>query len=127
MGHYGPGATEPGGFAPPNIGGFAPPPGFQPAPPTSNEAVLSLVLGIVGATVPCFLLGVFAFYFGVKARRLARERGEVAGTNATMGLIGMILGGTFGAMWVLGFLLYVGFFGLTIGLAIIGSLAGPGH
>jgi hypothetical protein len=113
-----------GGYAPQPAGAFTPPPVGQYAPkpptPTSTEAILALVLAIVGFTTSCFPAGLVAVYFGAKARRVARESGEPNNTNATLGLIGMILGGIFGALYGL---FWIGYALILVGAIVMGALS----
>jgi Domain of unknown function (DUF4190) len=122
-----PGLPPPGppGYGPPP-GGFVPPPagtyGFAPVPPkpTSTEAIVALVLGIMTMSTSCFPMGFVALYFGSKARKKAAEEGDT-GTNATLALVGMIMGGIFGVIWLLFWLLEFGMIALGMGVAIFGS------
>ena len=84
--------APPGGFTPPPVGtyGYPPPP---PPPGPSGEAIAALVCGVVAAS--CFPLGFVALYFGAKARRMAREDPQRAGSDQ-LALVGMIIGGLFG-------------------------------
>lgn len=98
---------------------------MKPSTPTSTEAILALVLAIVGFTTSCFPVSLAAVWFGMKARRQAAEIGEPGNSNATLGLVGMILGGVFGAIWGLFWLFYAGMFVFMIILGIIGAASGP--
>lgn len=115
-----PGAPQPppGGFAPPPAGSYA-----QPAPvarPTSTEAIIALVLGVLTMSSGCFPLGFAALYFGNTARKKALAEGDT-GTNATLALIGMILGGLFGGLWLLFWIFEIVMLALGAGLAIFGG------
>jgi len=96
--------------------------GARPSTPTSTEAILALVLAILGFTTSCFPLGLIGFYLGARARKQARELGEPSGTNATLGLVGMILGGVFGALYALFWLVYAG---IIVVAVIAGAAASP--
>jgi len=107
------------------VGGFTPPPageyGARAATPTSTEAILALVLGILGFTTACFPLGFVGFYLGARARKQARELGEPSSTNATLGLVGMILGGVFGVLYALFWLVYAA----IIVIAVVAGASSP--
>ncbi len=108
------------------MGGFTPPPagqyGARPATPTSTEAIIAVVLAILGFTTSCFPLGLIGFYLGARARKQAREIGEPSGTNATLGLVGMILGGIFGALYALFWLVYAGIIVIAV---VAGATSAP--
>lgn len=88
---------------PPYGSGFQPPPmGYQPPrPPPSipSEAIIAIGCGFIAMSTTCFPFGFVALYYGKKARDIARERGDT-GATATLGLVGMIMGGVFGALWL---------------------------
>lgn len=105
-----------GGFAPPPAGSYARPVGPPPTP-TNSDAVVSLVLGILTFSTSCFPLGFAALYFGARARKKAREDGDT-GSNATFALIGMIVGGSFGALWLLFWLFEAAMILLGVGMAV---------
>lgn len=79
------------------------------------------MLSIVGLSTSCFPVGLIAVYFGMKARRQARELGEPNSTNATLGLVGMILGAVFGGLWGLLYLAYIGIMVFAVVAAAMGS------
>ena len=86
----------------------------------STEAILALVLGIVTLSSSCFPLGFVAIYLGTKARKKAAEENDT-GTNPTLALVGMILGGVFGVLWLLFWLLEAGILIFTLGFAVFAS------
>ena len=123
---YPPAGVPDGRFQPPPVGAY---PGHRPPSPTTTEAILALVLAIVGFTTSCFPLSLVAIYFGVKARRQAREVGEPNNSNGALGLVGIILGAIFGAIWGAFWLFYgvmiLAYIGVVIA-AIVGVAAtGP--
>ena len=93
--------TEPFAAPPP-----PPPPPMMP-PPTasaSSQAVVALVLGILGVTC-CGLAAPFAWYLGVAEQRAIREgRSSPAGDGMAMAakILGMIGSALllFGLMWI---------------------------
>jgi hypothetical protein len=114
-----PGYGPPGGFVPPPIGAYGM--GHAPPPvPTSTEAVVALVLGILTMSTSCFPMGFVALYFGNRARKTAREQGDT-GMNPTLALVGMIIGGAFGGIWLLFWLFELLAILLGVGAAIWGS------
>lgn len=83
----------------------APPPAVEPlaAPPTSNLAVASMVLGVAGLTLLPLLGGILAIILGYMARAEIRDRpDEVSGDG--LALAGIVMG------WI------------TVGLALVGCL-----
>jgi hypothetical protein len=94
------------GFTPPPAGSFGAPMPPQ-APQPSGEALAALVCGLVSPS--CFLLGFAALYFGVKARRMARDEPARYGGDQ-LALAGMIVGGIFGVGGGLFLLAYLAFF-----------------
>lgn len=110
-------APPPGGFSPPPVAPYP----QRAAPPTSTEAILALVLSLVGFSTSCFPVALLAVYFGAKARRQARDAGEPHGTNATLGLVGMILGGVFGALFGL---FWLGYAAVIIGTIVFAAASG---
>jgi len=106
------------GFVPPPAGSYAHPVG--PAPPPSNsDAIIALVLGVLTVSTSCFPLGFAALYFGAKARKKAQEDGDT-GSNPTFALVGMIIGGAFGALWLLFWLFEAAMIFLGVGMAVFG-------
>jgi hypothetical protein len=103
------------------VGAYQKPPGT----PTSTEAILAVVLGAVGFTACCFPISFAAYYFGSKARKQAREQGDPSGTNANLGLVGMILGGVFGGLSLLVCALYFGMFVLAFVTSAVGAAGRP--
>ncbi len=97
----------------------------MPTPYQSNDGVIALVCGAVAMTTACFPFGFAGLYFGLRARRLAREAGDPGGSVATMGLIGALMGGIFGTIWLLFVLMYVVMIVFGVGLAMFGAAAGP--
>ena len=59
-------------------------------------------------------MGFVAIWLGARARRAARENPERVG-GAQLALAGMIIGGIFGVLWLLFWLLYAGFLLFAIG------------
>ncbi len=121
-----PQAAPPGQFQPPPVGAY---PGYHPQTQTSTEAVLALVMGILGFSTTCFPLSLVAIYFGIKARRQAREAGDPNGSNGVLGLVGLILGAIFGAIWGLVWLFYgfmiIAYIGVIIAAIFVGAASGP--
>lgn len=116
----------------PPMGGGA----FQPPPAgsyqsqarsasTSTEAILALVLSIVGFTSSCFPLSLAAIYFGMKARQQARDQGNPSDSNGTLGLVGIILGAVFGILWGLFWLLEGGIIIAAVVMAVVAGASGP--
>ncbi len=64
----------------------------------------------------CFPLGALALYFGNKARQKAKEEGDT-GTNPTLAMVGMVLGGAFGGLWLLFWIFEVVMLALGVGMA----------
>ncbi len=119
---YPPQGGPPGQFHPPPVGTY---PGHRAPTPTSTEAILALVMGILGFTTTCFPISLFAIYFGIKARRQARESGDPNNSNGTLGLVGLILGIVFGAIWGILWLFYGFMIIAYIGVIIAAILASP--
>ncbi|KRG63883.1 membrane protein [Stenotrophomonas humi] len=90
-----------------------------PAPrQTSSYAVISLVAGILGWTLLPFLGSICAIIFGHMGRgEIRRSDGQMEGDG--LAIAGLILGWLSVAMWVIGILLFIVFFG---GLAWIAAL-----
>ena len=93
--------------------------GPRPAPPASSEAVAALVCGIMAWS--CFPIGFVAVWLGVRARRAARANPEQVGGDQ-MALIGMIIGGFFGAIGMLFLMAYFAFFVFAIGFGTFSKL-----
>jgi hypothetical protein len=55
--------------------------------PTNSSAIISLVCGLVGLLTGCLPTGPVGLWFGVRARREIRERGEQGDGMAIAGLI----------------------------------------
>lgn len=115
----------PGGFAPPpgvpGAGGWGQPPVQRPpTPPTNNDAIISLVLAVVTMSSSCFPLGFVAFYFGSRAKKKAKEDNDT-GSNATLATIGQIMGGIFGALWLLFWLFELAMILMGVGFAIFAA------
>lgn len=55
----------------------------------------------------CFPLGFVAIWLGARARRAAHENPERVG-GEQLALAGMIIGGIFGVLWLLFWLVYAG-------------------
>ncbi len=105
----------PPGFTPPPAGTYgqmAPPPR-----PTSTDAIVALILGVLTMSTACFPMGFVALYFGSKARKKAAEEGDT-GSNATMALIGMVIGGVFGTLWLLFWLFEIVMILFGVGMAV---------
>jgi hypothetical protein len=120
-GGYG-GGAPPGGYGAPPAG-YGPPPGYGPAPgygaggdpaafqlgqvagEIKNQAIASLVVGIIGFFCFGFLLGPFAIYRGSKALRLSRQY-NIGLEHRTMAQVGRILG-------IVSLVLWVGWFGVS--------------
>ncbi|MGH8052677.1 MAG: DUF4190 domain-containing protein [Stenotrophomonas sp.] len=90
-----------------------------PAPrQTSTYAVISLVAGILGWTLIPFLGSIGAIIFGHLARgEISRSNGRMEGDG--LAIAGLILGWLSVAMWIIGILAFILFFG---GLAWIAAL-----
>lgn len=116
-----PGGPPPGGpvgFVPPPAGSYGVP--IAPAKPTNTDAILALVLAIATMSTTCFPMGFAALYFGNRARQKAKEENDT-GHNATLALIGMIMGGIFGGIWLLFWLLEGGLLLFGVGMAVFAS------
>jgi len=107
------------GFTPPPAGSYARPIGPPPTP-TNSDAIIALVLGILTFSTSCFPMGFAALYFGARARKKAQEEGDT-GSNATFALIGMIVGGAFGALWLLFWLFEAVMIAFGVGMAVWGA------
>ncbi|KQO02653.1 MULTISPECIES: DUF4190 domain-containing protein [Stenotrophomonas] len=90
-----------------------------PAPrQTSSYAVIALVAGILGWTLLPFLGSIGGIIFGHMARgEIRRSNGQLDGDG--LAVTGLVLGWLSVAMWVLGILAFILFFG---GLAWIAAL-----
>ena len=85
---------------------------------TSTYAVISLVSGILGWTLLPFLGSIGAIIFGHMARaEIRRGNGQLDGDG--LAVTGLVLGWISVALWVLGILAFVVFFG---GLAWLAAL-----
>ncbi len=91
-------------------------PGFVPAPmaPSSNEAIWSLVLGILSLTCFGFLAGIPAVILGMTAKRKIAESGGVI-RGQGLATAGLVLGWISIAFSILGIL-----------FVILGAIAGSG-
>jgi hypothetical protein len=78
--------TPPAPYAAPVPGAYPAAPA-APSPPTNNAAVVSLVCGVAGLLTGCVPTGPVGLWFGLKARREIRERGEGGEGIAVAGLI----------------------------------------
>jgi hypothetical protein len=97
-------------------------PPVPPRPtPTNSDAILSLVLAVVTMSTSCFPLGFVAMWFGSRAKKKAKEENDT-GSNVTLATVGQIMGGIFGALWLLFWLFEAVMIFLGVGLAIF---AGP--
>jgi hypothetical protein len=111
----------PGGYGPPQ-GGYGAPPGYGPqqgygapdpaafqlgqvAGEIKNQAIASLVVGIIGFFCLGFILGPFAIYRGSKALRLIRQY-NIGQQHATLAQVGRVLG-------IISLVLWVGWFGFS--------------
>jgi hypothetical protein len=81
--------APPAPYAPPGPGSPPVYPGGPGAPvaPTNSSAIISLVCGLVGLLTGCLPTGPVGLWFGVRARREIRERGEQGDGMAIAGLI----------------------------------------
>jgi hypothetical protein len=108
--------AQQGGYGAPQ--GYGPQPGYgmpggdnaafhlgQVASEIKNQAIASLVVGIIGFFCFGFLLGPFAIYRGSKALRLIREN-NIGQEHATLAQVGRVLG-------IVSLVLWVGWFGFT--------------
>ena len=86
------------------------------APGTNGHAVVALVLGILGWTLIPFLGSLGAIVFGHLARGQIRRQPQ---DGDGLALAGLILGWISVALWILGVLAFIVFFG---GLAALASL-----
>ena len=112
-----PGPGRPNPFEPPPVGSYGMPvPSYAAAPPASSEAIAAIVCGLMAWT--CFPLGFVAIWLGARARRAARENPERVG-GQQLALAGMIIGGIFGVLWLLFWLVYVGFFVFAFGFGML--------
>lgn len=112
----GPPPGGPAGFVPPPAGSFGAPLG-PPPKPTNTDAVISLVLAVATMSTTCFPMGFAALYFGNRARQKAKEENDT-GANATLSLVGMIMGGIFGGIWLLFWVLEAGLLIFGVGMAV---------
>ena len=103
-------------FTPPPVGSYGGQSGGKPIVPASSEAVAALVCGIISWS--CFPLGFLAIWLGARARRAARENPEQLG-GEQLALVGMILGGVFGSLWLLFWLGYAAIIVFAIGAAAL--------
>lgn len=91
--------------------------------------MLALILSIVGIGTTCFPLGFAAVYFGVKARKQARDIGDPNNSNATLGLVGIIVGAIFGSLWGLYWLfngmIILAYVGLVFAAIFAAAVGGP--
>jgi hypothetical protein len=113
------GAPPAGAFVPPPPGTYGGPVA-PPSKPVSTEAIMALVLGVVTLSSSCFPMGFAAVWLGMKARKKAAEEKDT-GDNPKLALVGMIMGGTFGVLWLLFWLLEVGFLIFVGGFWIFGG------
>lgn len=92
-----------------------------PAPrQTSSYAVIALVAGILGWTLLPFLGSIGGIIFGHMARgEIRRSNGQLDGDG--LAITGLVLGWVSVAMWVLGILAFVLFFGGLAWLAALSS------
>lgn len=87
---------------------------------TSSLAVVSLVAGILGWTLLPFLGSLAAIIFGHMARgEIRRSNGQLDGDG--LAVTGLVLGWLSVAMWVVGILAFVLFFGGLAWLAALNS------
>jgi hypothetical protein len=107
------------GFVPPPPGTYGAPFG-TPSKPTSSDAVIALVLAIATMSTTCFPMGFAALYFGNRARQKAKEENDT-GNNATLALVGMIMGGIFGGIWLLFWILEGALLIFGVGMAVFVS------
>ena len=108
-----PAGPRPNPFEPPPVGSYGMPvPNYSAKPAASSEAIAAIVCGLLAWT--CFPMGFVAIWLGARARRAARENPERVG-GAQLALAGMIIGGIFGVLWLLFWLLYAGFLLFAIG------------
>jgi hypothetical protein len=91
-----------------------------PPRPTDNDAIIGLVLGVATMSTSCFPMGFAALYFGNRARQRAKEYGDT-GTNSTLATVAMVLGGVFGGIWLLFWLLEGALLALGVGMAFWSS------
>ena len=91
---------------------------LPPSRQTSTYAVISLVAGILGWTLIPFLGSIAAIVFGHMARgEIRRSNGQMEGDGLALG--GLILGWLSVAMWVIGILIFLLFFGGLAWLAMM--------
>lgn len=102
----------PGAFTPPPIGAYGYPPA---APQPSGEAIAALICGLLAFS--CFPLGFVAIWLGARARQAARENPERVG-GEQMALIGMIVGGVLGTLYLLFVIVYIAIVVFAIGFSL---------
>jgi hypothetical protein len=84
----------------------APQPAYVQAPPTSNMALVSLIMGILGWVALPIIGSVLAVVFGHAALGgIDRSEGQAGGRG--MAQIGLILGYVALALWVLSIVLFI--------------------
>ena len=108
--------VPPGAFTPPPVGTYGYPP--QPPPQPSGEAIAALVCGLLAFS--CFPLGFVAIWLGARARQAARDNPDRIG-GEQMALIGMIVGGVIGTLYMLFFLAYFAMIIFAIGIGVTSS------
>lgn len=87
---------------------------------TNSNAVISLVAGILGWTFLPFLGSIGAIIFGHMARtEIRRSNGQMDGDG--LAVTGLVLGWISVALWLLGIILFVLFFGGLAWLAAVNS------
>jgi hypothetical protein len=114
QGPFPPYPPPPGAFNPPPIGGYGYPPPAAPQP--SGEAIAALVCGLLAFS--CFPLGFVAIWLGARARAAARENPDRVG-GEQMALIGMIVGGVLGTLYLLFVIVYVVIIVFAIGFSAL--------
>jgi hypothetical protein len=112
----------PAAYSPPPGAGY----GYAASPPTDGRAIAALVVGIVAGAGICaygvvaVILGPIAIYLGLSSQRRIRAGGGALGGGgmAMAGwIIGMVATGV-GAIYLL-------FFVVVFGMAIIGGMSHP--
>jgi hypothetical protein len=109
-----------GAFQPPPAGSFGYAPASPPSP--SGEAIGALVCGLLAFS--CFPLGFVAIWLGARARRAARENPHQMG-GEQMALIGMVIGGITGTVFMLIWLVYGAMILFALGSFAVHGLGTP--
>lgn len=106
-------SQPPGGYDPNQPPGYPPPPpggegygyGYQPAPQTSQKALWSMILGIIGLLL-CSFAGIPAIILGRQAKKeIELSQGRLTGSG--MATAGFVMGIIAVALLVIGLIIIV--------------------